>query len=147
MSERFWEEKSLAEMSREEWESLCDGCARCCLIKLEDEDTSELFYTSVVCRYLDREQCSCNIYSERTTLVPDCLELDTSIIQHLNWMPNSCAYRLLGEGKPLPEWHPLVSGTKRSVQEAGIAVTNFAISEDEVASMEELENYIIDSDD
>ncbi len=144
MSERFWETKSLAEMNREEWESLCDGCARCCLLKLEDEDTNELFYTSVVCRYLDREQCSCNIYSERTTLVPDCLELDTSIIQHLNWMPNSCAYRLLGEGKPLPEWHPLVSGTKKSVQDAGITVTNFAISEDEVASIEDLENYIID---
>jgi uncharacterized protein len=142
--ERFWETKSLDEMSREEWESLCDGCARCCLLKLEDEDTNELFYTSVVCRYLDQEKCSCTVYSERTVLVPDCLELDTSILQHLNWMPQSCAYRLLGEGKPLPEWHPLISGNKKSVHDAGISVRSFAISEDEVGSLEELEEYIID---
>jgi uncharacterized protein len=142
--ERFWETKKLTEMSREEWESLCDGCARCCLLKLEDEDTNELFYTSVVCRYLDRKQCSCNVYSERTVLVPDCLELDTSIIPHLNWMPNSCAYRLLAEGKELPEWHPLISGDRTSVHKAGISVSSFAISEDEVQSLEELEDYIID---
>ncbi len=144
MSKRFWETKSLDEMSREEWESLCDGCARCCLLKLEDEDSGELFYTSVVCRYLDRKKCNCTVYGERTTLVPDCLELDISIIQHLNWMPNSCAYRLLGEGKSLPEWHPLISGKKKSVHDAGISVSNFAISEDEVGSIEELENYIIE---
>lgn len=142
--ERFWESKSLEEMSREEWESLCDGCARCCLLKLEDEDTNELFYTSVVCRYLDQEKCNCTVYSERTVLVPDCLELDTTILQHLNWMPQSCAYRLLGEGKPLPEWHPLISGNKKSVHDAGISVRGLAISEDEVRSLEELENYIID---
>ncbi len=145
--ERFWETKSLDEMSREEWESLCDGCARCCLLKLEDEDNGELFYTSVVCRYLDQEKCNCTVYSERTVLVPDCLELDTTILQHLNWMPQSCAYRLLGEGKPLPEWHPLISGKKKSVHDAGISVRGFAISEDEVGSLEELEEYIIDADD
>ncbi len=144
MAKHFWEEKSLAEMSREEWESLCDGCARCCLIKLEDEDTAELFYTSVVCRYLDRKQCSCNVYSERATLVPDCVELDQKNVFELNWMPNSCAYRLLAEGKSLYEWHPLISGDRKSVHKAGISVRSFAISEDEVASIEELENYIID---
>lgn len=144
MAKRFWETKSLAEMSREEWESLCDGCARCCLLKLEDEDTGELFYTSVVCRYLDRQQCSCNVYSERTTLVPDCVELDQKNVFELNWMPNSCAYRLLAEGKSLPEWHPLISGDRKTVHKAGISVRSFATSEDEVSSIEELENYIID---
>lgn len=144
MSERFWETKSLTEMSREEWESLCDGCARCCLIKLEDEDSGELFYTSVACRYLDRQQCSCNVYSERTTLVPDCVELDQENVFELNWMPNSCAYRLLAEGRSLPEWHPLLSGDRKSIHKAGISVRNFAISEDEINSVDELEEHIID---
>ena len=141
---RFWEEKSLSEMSREEWESLCDGCARCCLLKLEDEDTDELYYTSVVCRYLDREKCRCSEYSERTRLVPDCLQVTVDNVNDLYWMPQSCAYRLLAEGKTLPQWHPLVSGNPHSVDEAGISVCKFAISEDEVSSIEELENYIID---
>ena len=141
---RFWEEKSLSEMSREEWESLCDGCARCCLLKLEDEDTDELYYTSVVCRYLDREKCRCSEYSERPRLVPDCLQVTVDNVNDLYWMPQSCAYRLLAEGKTLPQWHPLVSGNPHSVDEAGISVCKFAISEDEVSSIEELENYIID---
>jgi len=144
--ERFWETKNLEEMSREEWESLCDGCARCCLLKLEDEDTGDLFYTSVVCRYLDRQQCNCTVYGERTILVPDCLELDKENVHHLNWMPHSCAYRLIAEGQPLADWHPLISGDPDSVHEAGISVRGFAISEDYVQSAEELENYIIDSD-
>jgi uncharacterized cysteine cluster protein YcgN (CxxCxxCC family) len=140
----FWEEKSLADMSREEWESLCDGCARCCLLKLEDEDTDELYYTGVVCRYLDRYHCRCTEYKDRTTRVPDCLQVTIDNVNELYWMPQSCAYRLLAEGKNLPEWHPLVSGNPDSVHEAGISVRGFAISEDEVASVEELENYIID---
>jgi uncharacterized cysteine cluster protein YcgN (CxxCxxCC family) len=141
---KFWEEKTLAEMSREEWESLCDGCARCCLIKLEDEETEELHYTGVACRYLDRQQCHCTVYTERTKLVPDCLELSTHNVDQLYWMPQSCAYRLLAEGGTLPEWHPLVSGRRSSVHEAGIDVCGFAISEDEVESEDDLEAYIID---
>jgi uncharacterized cysteine cluster protein YcgN (CxxCxxCC family) len=141
---RFWETKALAEMSREEWESLCDGCARCCLIKLEDEETEALYYTSVACRYLDREKCRCTEYENRTTLVPDCLQVSIDNVDQLYWMPQSCAYRLLAEGKGLPEWHPLISGTSESVHEAGISVRAFAISEDEVHSVEELEAYIID---
>lgn len=141
---RFWEEKALAQMSREEWESLCDGCARCCLIKLEDEQTDELYYTGVVCRYLDRHSCRCTAYADRTTLVPDCLQVTPGNVASLYWMPRSCAYRLLAEGKSLPEWHPLVSGDPESVHEAGISVRGFAISEEEIGSVEELEAYIID---
>lgn len=131
-------------MSREEWESLCDGCARCCLIKLEDEESEELYYTSVVCRYLDREQCRCTEYANRTTLVPDCLQVSIDNVDKLYWMPQSCAYRLLAEGKNLPEWHPLVSGNPDSVHEAGISVRGFAVSEDEIESVEQLETYIIE---
>ena len=140
----FWEEKSLAEMSREEWESLCDGCARCCLIKLEDEESGELHYTAVACRYLDRHKCRCTAYSDRTQLVPDCLELSMDNVDQLSWMPQSCAYRLLAEGRPLPEWHPLVSNDPDSVHNAGISVRGYAISEDDVTSIEDIEAYIID---
>lgn len=141
---KFWEEKSLAEMSREEWESLCDGCARCCLIKLEDEETEALHYTAVACRYLDRHKCQCTAYADRTRLVPDCLELSMDNVDQLYWMPQSCSYRLLAAGRPLPEWHPLISGNPDSVHEAGISVRGFAISEDDVDSVEDLEAYIID---
>lgn len=141
---RFWEQKALAEMSREEWESLCDGCARCCLIRLEDEESGELYTTSVVCRYLDIDHCRCSVYSERTRLVPDCLQITRENVSQLYWMPQSCAYRLLAEGKPLPEWHPLVSGNSESVHEAGISVRGFAISEEELGDEDDLEDFILD---
>jgi len=141
---RFWEEKSLAEMSREEWESLCDGCARCCLIKLEDEESGELYTTSVVCRYLDLGSCSCSVYSDRTRLVPDCVQVTRENIEQLYFMPQSCAYRLLAEGRSLPEWHPLISGDRASVREAGIAVCDFAIPEQELDEDAEWEDYILD---
>jgi uncharacterized cysteine cluster protein YcgN (CxxCxxCC family) len=140
---RFWEEKPLAELSREEWEALCDGCARCCLIKLEDEEDGTLYTTSLVCRYLDLESCACSRYSERSVLVPECLQVTPQNADKLEWMPQSCAYRLLAEGRPLPEWHPLITSNKESVHEAGISVRHFAISEAEVG--EELwQEYIID---
>ncbi len=142
--EHFWEHKSFAEMSREEWESLCDGCARCCLVKLEDEDSGELCTTSVVCRYLEIAQCRCSVYSERTRLVPDCLQVTQENVASLYWMPQSCAYRLLAEGKPLPDWHPLVSARHESVREAGIAVSGFAISESTLDKTSDLEDYILD---
>ena len=141
---RFWEEKSLAEMSREEWESLCDGCARCCLIKLEDEESGELYTTSVVCRYLDLGSCSCSVYSERTRRVPDCVQVTRENIHQLYFMPQSCAYRLLAEGRSLPEWHPLISGNRASVHEAGIAVCDFAIPEQELDEDADWEDYILD---
>jgi hypothetical protein len=141
---RFWEQKSLGEMSREEWESLCDGCARCCLVKLEDEDSGELCYTSVVCRYLDIGQCSCSVYAERTHLVPDCLQVTRENVTQLYWMPQSCAYRLLAEGKPLPEWHPLVCGNRESIRTAGIPVSGYAISEEQLTDEDDLEDFILD---
>ncbi len=141
---RFWEAKTLTEMSREEWESLCDGCARCCLIKLEDEESGELCTTSVVCRYLEIEQCRCSVYNERTRLVPDCLQVTQENVSELYWMPQSCAYRLLTEGKSLPEWHPLISGSSKSVHESGIAVSGFAVSEQMLDETSDLEDYIID---
>ncbi len=125
----FWRRKTLDEMTRAEWESLCDGCARCCLHKLEDEDTGEIATTNVACRLLDLATCRCTRYAERKRLVPDCVVLDPENVYQLSWMPTTCAYRLLAEGKDLPWWHPLVSGDPETVRTAGIAVGGFAISE------------------
>lgn len=131
-------------MSREEWESLCDGCARCCLVKLEDEDSKELYTTSIVCDYLDLGSCQCRVYNERTQLVPDCMQITQENIHQLYFMPQSCAYRLLSEGKSLPDWHPLLSGDRQSVYEAGIAVSGFAIPEQDIPEEADPEDYILD---
>ncbi|MGB2331562.1 MAG: YcgN family cysteine cluster protein [Pseudomonadales bacterium] len=138
----FWEEKSLAEMTRDEWESLCDGCARCCLHKLEDEDTGEVFYTDVVCRYLEQSSCRCQEYQQRNTLVPNCVWLKPEDVEAFHWLPETCAYRRVAEGQPLAGWHPLISGRAESVLEAGIAVTHRCISETRVAE-EDFEDRII----
>ena len=139
---RFWEEKSLAEMTRDEWESLCDGCARCCLHKLEDEDTGEVLYTDVVCQYLEQSSCRCQEYQQRNILVPNCVWLKPEDVEAFHWLPNTCAYRLVAEGQPLAPWHPLISGSRSSVLEAGIAVTHRCISETRVAE-EDFEDRII----
>lgn len=118
----FWREKSLIEMTEAEWEALCDGCARCCMIKLEDEDTGAVHYTSLVCDLLDVEQCRCTRYPARHDLVPDCIEFSADLAATLAWLPSSCAYRRLAEGRGLAAWHPLVSGRCESVHEAGISV-------------------------
>ena len=128
MSE-FWKEKQLSEMDKQEWESLCDGCARCCLHKLEDEDTGDVFYTRIVCQYLDQESCSCTDYANRNKNVPNCVHLTLDKIEEFHWLPDTCAYRLLSEGRELYDWHPLISGTRDSVAEAGITVTNKVIDE------------------
>jgi uncharacterized cysteine cluster protein YcgN (CxxCxxCC family) len=127
--DEFWKTTALSEMSAAQWESLCDGCAQCCLAKVEDVDTGAVHYTDVVCRYLDERKCRCTAYSERTQLVPDCVRLTPENLGELSWMPETCAYRLLWEGKPLPQWHPLVSGSDQSVHEAGISVRGHCISE------------------
>jgi len=118
----FWEEKTLAEMDDEEWELLCDGCARCCMIKLENEDDGSVHYTSLVCNLLDTDHCRCTRYPERHKLVKDCIELAPDVVGSLRWLPASCAYRRIEEGKPLLPWHPLISGSSQSVHEAGISV-------------------------
>lgn len=125
----FWQEKTLFEMTGEEWESLCDGCARCCLHKLENDETDVVHYTAVVCRYLDESRCRCTAYSERTRLVPDCIELTPVGALDYSWLPGTCAYRLIAEGKPLYWWHPLVSGSRQTVHEADISVRGKCVSE------------------
>lgn len=139
----FWKRKKMEEMTREEWESLCDGCARCCLYKLEDEDTGEIYYTNVVCRLLDTYRCRCTAYMERAKLMPTCLVLDADRVRQLRWMPKTCAYRLLAEGKDLQWWHPLVSGDPNSVHAAGISVRWRTLAEKDV-DMENLEDYVVD---
>ena len=139
----FWESKSLAEMTSKEWESLCDGCAKCCLHKLEDEDSGEVFYTRVVCSYLDQEKCNCTVYNTRQQLVPDCVILTPENLDDLSWMPGTCAYRLLHEGKPLPVWHPLISGNRNAMIAADITVTGKVVSE-EFIHEDGLEEHIVD---
>jgi uncharacterized cysteine cluster protein YcgN (CxxCxxCC family) len=125
----FWETKRLDELNPLEWESLCDGCGRCCLVKLEDEDTSDVYYTDVACRLLDTKTCRCSHYADRTKLVADCVRLDPNDLDALKWMPTTCAYRIVHEHRPLPDWHPLVSGRSESVHEAGISVRDKCTSE------------------
>lgn len=118
----FWHEKTLEEMTGAEWESLCDGCGRCCLVKLEDEDTGEIHYTDVACTLFDAGTCRCRNYVHRQKLVADCVRLTPNKVRTLSWLPPTCAYRLLAEGKGLSEWHPLISGDRDSVRKAGISV-------------------------
>ena len=136
----FWRHKKLGELTEAEWESLCDGCGRCCLNKLEDEDTGEIFFTRAVCHLLDIERCRCPHYNQRQVEVPTCLNLRQGF-DHFHWLPRTCAYRLMHERKPLPYWHPLISGRAESVHEAGISVRKLAISEKEV---DDLEDHIIE---
>lgn len=131
MSKPFWETVPLAEMSKQQWESLCDGCAKCCLHKLEDEDSGEVYYTKVVCRYMD-DQCRCTEYLKRNELVPNCVWLRPEDVDDFHWLPSTCAYRLVHEGQPLADWHPLVSGDSSSVHEAGVSIKGRALSEEYV---------------
>ena len=138
----FWERKTLAEMTADEWEALCDGCGRCCLLKLEDTDTGAIAYTDVACRLLDLGACRCTSYGARAQLVPDCVVLTPDRIGDLGWMPSTCAYRLLAEGKRLRWWHPLVSGDPETVHVAGISVRHRVLAETEVAC-DRLEERIV----
>ena len=138
----FWRRKTLGEMTQAEWESLCDGCAQCCLIKLEDEDTGYLYHTKLACRLLDIGSCRCGDYENRHTQVPDCIHLTAKNAGTLDWLPVSCAYRLVAEGKDLYWWHPLISGDSATVREAGISISDFARSEGAM-SVDEMARFVI----
>jgi uncharacterized cysteine cluster protein YcgN (CxxCxxCC family) len=131
MKDQYWKRKSLAEMTSDEWERLCDGCAQCCMVKLEDEDTGEVFYTDVACRLLDPQRCRCTDYGNRAKRVAGCLVLAVDRPENFGWLPESCAYRRLAFGQDLPDWHPLLTGRPGSVHEAGISVRGRVISETE----------------
>jgi len=133
----FWKTKKLNEMTLQEWDSLCDGCAKCCLHKLEDQDTGELAYTDVACHLLDTNSCHCRNYGERTFLVPDCVELVPTNLSELRWLPPTCAYRLIKEGKDLYWWHHLVSGSREDVHEVGISVRGRAMTERRAVNLED----------
>jgi uncharacterized cysteine cluster protein YcgN (CxxCxxCC family) len=140
---RFWETTPLARMSRQEWESLCDGCGKCCIHKLEDEETGEVFPTNVACRLLDRRSGQCSDYRRRHAFVPECVRLTPSKLDQLDWLPSTCAYKLLRDGEPLPAWHPLETGDPESVHRAGQSVRGWTVSEDEAG---DLENHIVERD-
>lgn len=130
----FWKTKKLHEMSEREWEALCDGCGRCCLVKLEDEDTGRIYATDVGCRLFDAQTCRCKDYAQRQRKVPDCIRLTPAEVARLTWLPPTCAYRLVREGADLYWWHPLVSGDPETVHTAGVSARGrVSTSEDDIA--------------
>ncbi|MBB6260597.1 hypothetical protein FHS77_001131 [Paenochrobactrum gallinarii] len=136
----FWQRKTLEEMNRQEWESLCDGCGQCCLHKLRDFDTDEIYFTTVACTLLDNNTCQCSDYTNRKKIVPDCIFLTPEIVNEVDWLPPTCAYLLIAQGQDLHWWHPLVSGSSETVHEAGISVKGKITAYDH--EMEEDEDYI-----
>ena len=128
----FWEEKTLEEMTDVEWESLCDGCGRCCLMKLEDEDTGDIYVSDVRCQLLDGESCKCSDYPNRLKLVPDCIKLTPENVRTIEWIPRTCAYRRIAEGKGLAWWHPLVSGDPETVMAVGVSVRGRTVPEQSI---------------
>ena len=141
--EKFWNIKSLAEMTHLEWESLCDGCGICCLHKLEDRKTGKVFYTSVACQFLDIHRCRCTVYNDPYLIPSDCMKITPKMVKGLKWLPNTCAYRRVAERRELEWWHPLISGDTDSVHAAGIYVRDRAVPEQQVHP-DDIKNYIIE---
>lgn len=139
---RFWETTALEDMTRQQWESLCDGCALCCLHKLEDEDSGEVYYTDIHCRHMNTDNCQCSVYLERQKHVPHCVWLTPEQASEFQWLPDTCAYRLVAEGKPLYDWHPLISGDPASVHEAGVSIRGKGVSDQQVKE-KDWEDHII----
>jgi uncharacterized cysteine cluster protein YcgN (CxxCxxCC family) len=133
---RFWEDTPLEKLDRAQWEALCDGCGKCCIHKLEDEDTGELLATNVACRLLDRREGRCKDYRNRRAYVPECVRLTMSNVREIEWLPSTCAYRLRAAGEPLPEWHYLVCGDTEAVHRAGESTRGWTISEDDAGDFE-----------
>jgi uncharacterized cysteine cluster protein YcgN (CxxCxxCC family) len=142
LRERFWE-LDMTELNRAEWEALCDGCGRCCLHKIEDEDTGEVTETNVACRLLDCGTARCTDYRHRKALVPDCVQLTPLTVADANWLPETCAYRRRAENLPLPEWHPLLSGDPQGALHAGVSAAGRVVSEDKAGP---LEHHIVEWD-
>lgn len=141
---RFWENYALTELTHTEWEALCDGCGKCCLRKLEYEDTGEVDYTNVACRLLDTQTCRCRDYANRKKIVEDCIVVTPERLEQiLYWMPTTCAYRLLAEGRSLEDWHPLISGRAESVAEAGISLAGRMVSEVGIHD-DDLDDYVVE---
>jgi uncharacterized protein len=138
---RFWEDRSLAELDRAQWELLCDGCGKCCLHKLEDEETGELLPTNVACKLLDRHAGRCSNYRERRMYVAECVRLSAGSVAAIDWLPSTCAYRLRAAGAPLPDWHHLVSGDPEAVHRAGQSTRGWTISEVDAG---DLEHHLVD---
>ena len=145
MTAPFWKTKTLHEMNPQEWESLCDGCGKCCLLKLEDEDTGEIAYTKLHCKLLDGTTCQCTNYVNRKSIVEDCVKLTPAGIEEINWMPKTCAYRLVMDRKPLPDWHHLVCGDRERVHATGNSVRGKTVSEDTVFE-DDMEDWIVEWD-
>lgn len=141
MSERFWENTPLEKLDRAQWEALCDGCGKCCVHKLEDEDTGELLATNVACRLLDRRMGRCSNYRHRHALVSECVRLNARNVHSIEWLPSTCAYRLRAAGEPLPEWHYLVCGDPEAVHAAGQSTRGWTISEDDAG---DFEHHLVD---
>ncbi len=138
----FWQSKTLDEMSSAEWESLCDGCGRCCLVKLEDEDTGDLHHTDIACRLFDPDSCRCRDYPRRSEIVPDCVTLTPHEVRTLRWLPPTCAYRRLAEGRGLAWWHPLVSGDPATVEAAGVSARGRVFASEDEVSVETMQSRI-----
>lgn len=139
----FWKRKALEELTPAEWESLCDGCGRCCLVKLEDEDTGKVHFTDIACRLFDPASCRCTDYAHRHRKVRDCIQLTPAKVRELQWLPPSCAYRLIAKGRNLPWWHPLISGSQTSVHKAGISVRSRVVLSERELPLAEYPDHIV----
>ncbi len=143
MIEAWWDKKRLSELTQSEWEQLCDHCGKCCLLKLEDEESGDVYYTDVACKLMNANDCTCSQYAERQKLVPDCLKLTKENLEQISWMPLSCAYRRIMEGRGLPVWHHLVCGDKSEVHRQGYSVVGKFVYEDDVDSAD-IEERIVE---
>ena len=143
--DKYWETVPFDQLNQEQWESICDGCGQCCAHKLQDEDTDEVFLTNIVCQYLDTQKCQCSVYGDRHTFVPDCIKITPENAKELSWIPETCGYKLLANGKPLPDWHPLVTGDRQSTATANMSIRNKVISEADI-DIDDLEDYLVEDD-